>query len=266
MRYLIGCVLLGMLVGCAQQPVRTDNDGSGNAFGVARGELNQRARIHGELAAQYYALGKYAVALEEVKESLDADGGHAPAYHILGLVRSELKEDAEAEAAFRRALDLVPQFSDARNSYGGFLCKRQRYNEAFAQFEAAIKNPLYDHPEVALANAGLCAIRQGDLAKAEDYLEQSLRRVPNQPQAILAMVELHTRLGNPLGARHRLRQLEGMVPLNASALWMGLLAERKLGNKDGEADYGIRLRRNFPEARETRWLLNGQYDMLGGTP
>ena len=52
--------------------------------------------------------------------------------------------------------------------------------------------------------------------------------------------------------------------LDAGALWLGLRLERMAGNREAEANYGLQLRRYYPEAQETAWLLGGQYDMPGG--
>ena len=47
---------------------------------------------------------------------------------------------------------------------------------------------------------------------------------------------------------------------NAETLWLGMRVERKLGDKETEASYGLQLRKNFPESKEARALLNRQYE------
>lgn len=227
-------------------------------------EADPRARIHTELAARYYAMRKYDVVLQELREALQADVNFAPAYNMLGLVHGELGEDREAEGHFRRAIELGRNYSEAHNNFGFFLCQRRRYDEAIGQFELALRNPLYAGQEKALANAGLCALLQGDMERSERYLVNALNRQPGQPVALLAMAEWHLRDNNPLGARSRLDQLSRQGALNAAALWLGVRIERRLGNREAEGNYGYQLRTRYPEARETRWLLNGSYDMVGG--
>ncbi|MDD3528751.1 MAG: type IV pilus biogenesis/stability protein PilW [Gallionellaceae bacterium] len=246
------------LAGCTQPATRPGGDGDRAAT------ENPRARIHAELAAQYYARRQYAVALEEVREALGADAGYAPAYSVLGLVHAALLEDKEAEASFRRAIELAPRYSDAHNNFGYFLCLRERRDEAMKHFELAWKNPLYATPERALANAGHCALRHGDLEAAEQYAQRALVRDGNQPQAMVTMADIHFRRGNPQRARAIIRQLEDAGGLDAGALWLALRLERAAGNREAEADYGLQLRRHHQDAPETAWLLDGRYDLPGG--
>jgi type IV pilus assembly protein PilF len=253
-------LLLGLMA-CAQAPTTPE---SGRPELVSAREENYQAKVHTDLAVQYYLLRKHAVALQESQIALKADPRYARAYNLLGLVYGDLGEDAQAEANFRRAIELSPQYSEARNDFGYFLCQRGRYDESIVQFDAALTNTLYATPEKALANAGYCLLRKGDLARAEGYVNRALARAPGQPMAIYAMAELQYGLGNPIGARNRLRQLMESGELDASGLWLGVRVERMLGNRESEANYASQLRRRYPESKETRWLFNGQYDMPGG--
>lgn len=253
---------LGLLA-CAQTPPEAK---PASPEAMAQGNENPRARIHTELAAQYYARGMYAVALQELRESLDADARYAPAYNMLGLVHGALREDSQAEGAFRRAIDLSPGYSEAHNNYGWFLCERGRIDQALERFEAAMANPLYATPEKALANAGLCSLRRNDLKQAEGYLERALIRAPYQPVALYHMARLHLMRDNPVAARRALLRLGEVGPLDAPSLWMGVRVERQLGDQTAESSYATQLRRRFPNSQEVHWLNSGQYDQPGMRP
>ena len=43
----------------------------------------ERARIHTELGAGYYEIGKLGIALQELNEAIEADPKYAPAYNTL---------------------------------------------------------------------------------------------------------------------------------------------------------------------------------------
>jgi type IV pilus assembly protein PilF len=260
--WLLPSILLA-LAGCAQAPSTSSSSAQSGKDTQRMEAENPRARIHTELAAHYYARRQHAVALQELREALLADGSYAPAFNVFGLVHAALLEDKEAEANFRRALDLAPQYSEAHNNYAVYLCSRQRRAEAMEHFEAAWKNPLYANPERALANAGQCALRNGDLAEAERFAQRALIRAENQPQALATMAEVHYQRGNLVSARTLVRQLEGQGGLDAGSLWLAVRLERKSGSRDAEASYGLQLRRSYPDAQETTWLMNGRYDMPG---
>lgn len=252
------------LAGCATDPAH--RGGSVASDGSSGRPENYRAKVHTELAAQYYTLRNYAISLQELRIALEADPNYAPAYNMLGLVHGMLGEDRQAEEHFRKSIGLARNYSEAYNNYGYFLCQRARYDEAIAQFNAALQNPLYASPEKALVNAGLCALLKGDLSESENYLRRALARAPNQQMALMSMAELHLRHNNPLGARANLERLSGQGELNAAGLWLALRIERQMGNREAEAAHAAQLRKAYPEARETRWLLNGQYEMVGGLP
>ncbi len=258
-RFLL-LILMLLLSGCTQNPLQPNAQGRDSDMMES---TNNRARIHTELGAQYYARNQYSVALQELREALQADSSYAPAYNMLGLLHSALLEDKEAEENYRRAINLAPQYSEAHNNFGYFLCGRQRYDEALNQFELAWKNPLYSTPEKALANAGQCALRMGRLDEAERFSNRALVRAPEQPQALVTLSEIQLRQGNVAVARSLLSRADSQDSLDAAGLWLGVRVERQAGNREAEAEYGARLRRRYPESHEAAWLLSGQYDMQG---
>lgn len=258
MRLLAGALLLA-LAGCAGNPGSKDANPETSAMtGSAR-----RAQVHTDLAANYYLRGQYAVALDELREAVKSDAGHAPAYNMLGLVHSELREDQVAEQHFRRAIDLSPNYSEAQNNFGMFLCLHKRLKEGMRHLETALGNPLYASPEKAQSNAGACALELGDVAAAEMYFVRANKRAPGHTPALLGLAETHFRQDRWLPARALLRQLSERGDLSAQALWLGVRVERKLGDRDAEAGYGAQLRRRFPDSMPTQWLITGQYEQMG---
>jgi type IV pilus assembly protein PilF len=258
-RFLSISLAACLLAACAGQPPA----GGGSPETRPATDENTRARVHTELGAGYYARGQYAIALQALKKAHDADPGYAPAYNILGLVHGELREDRQAEDSFRRAIELSPNYSEAHNNYGLFLCQRGRTEESLGHFETALANPLYATPDKALANAGVCILEKGDLPRAEVYFKRALKLAPSQSTALLGMAETNFRQGRWLAARTQLRQAGGPNELGAQALWLGVRVERRLGDREAEANYGAQLRRRFPDSMQTQWLVTGQYEQAG---
>ncbi len=249
-----------VLAACAEQPVAPQLTPQAPAT-QQQADARTRADLHTQLGAGYYELRNFAVALEELNEALRADPNHGPAYNMLGLVYMELREDAAAEQNFERALRINPLDSDANNNYGWFLCQRKRHAEGIKLFMAAVRNPLYQTPDMSFVNAGMCARAAGDDAAAAQYFERALATQPSQPQALYQLAELSFRRGEIPGAKGYLTRLSRTVQnLSAEALWLALRVERRLGDREAEASYGLQLRRNFPNSRETQALLNRQYE------
>ena len=245
-----------LLAGCAGQQAGE----SGVANTQVDSESRQRARAFTELASAYLARAQYKVALDELRKAITADNRYGPAYNIYGLIYMELAEDKLAEENFRRAIELDRSDSEARNNYGWFLCTRGRYDEGLEQFSVALRNPLYAQPERAMANAGQCAERKGDLALAEANLQKSLKLQPDNPDTILKLAGLHFRQGQLMETQRLLGRHAELAPPTAESLWLGVRLERKLGDRAQEAAYGLQLRKRFPDSNEARLLLSGQYE------
>ena len=223
-------------------------------------DVQARARIHTELAAGYLELGNYGVALQEAGEALKSDPNFVPALSVLGLVYMELRDDKAAEASFQQALRISPLDSNANHNYGWFLCQRKREQASIKYFLAALRNPLYTTPDKSWVNAGICARQAGDLANAEDYFQKALKVRPAQPQALFQMADLAYRRKNYPEAKTYLARLQRDDALTAEMLWLALRVERGLGDRNAEASLGFQLRKNFPDSREARALMAGQYE------
>lgn len=258
MKKLIAVLSL-VLAACAQQP--TGSETSGNPGGSAPdNEARQRARAFTDLANAYYQRAQYKIALDELRKAIIADARFGPAYNTYGLVYMDLAEDKLAEEYFRRALEIDRRDSEAHNNYGWFLCTRGRYDEGLAQFSAAIQNPLYASPEQAMANAGVCAEKKGDLVLAEANLTRALKLQPDNHNALIKLAGLNFRKGKYVETQRLLTRHGEIAPPTAESLWLSVRLERKLGDRAQEAAYGLQLRKRFPDSDEARLLLAGQYE------
>ncbi|MEW5966367.1 MAG: type IV pilus biogenesis/stability protein PilW [Pseudomonadota bacterium] len=244
------------LAGCAGQPAGE----SSVQASQAETESRQRARAFTELATAYYGRGQYKISLDELRKAITADSRFGPAYNIYGLIYMELAEDRLAEENFRRAIELDRSDSEARNNYGWFLCTRGRYDEGLEQFTQALRNPIYASPEQAMTNAGLCAELKGDLALAEANLQRSLKLQPDNPVTLLKLAGMRYRQGQLAETQRLLQRHAELAPPTAESLWLGVRVERRLGDREQEAAYGLQLRKRFPGAPETRRLQAGQYE------
>lgn len=256
MRRWIGVVAVAAcLTGCAAQQVD-----SGVAASEADSQGHERAKVFTDLAGAYLSRGQYKVALDELRKAITADSRFGPAYNVYGMIYMDLGEDQLAEENFRRAIDLNHNDSDTRNNYGWFLCTRGRYDEGLAQFTAALRNPLYTQPELAMANAGLCAEKKGDIALAEANLSKSLKLQPDNAGTLLKLAGLYYRQGRLQEAQRQLARHDELAPPSAASLWLGVLLERKLGDRAQETAYAAQLRKRFPDSNEAQRLMSGQFE------
>jgi len=253
----LGIFLLALsMTGCVSQSV--GGYGGTPQHAVSREEAS--ARIHTELAAQYYERGQLGVALEEVASALRSKPYYAPAYNVRGLVNMALHEDQQADEDFQYSLRLDSTDSEANNNYGWFLCKRGKERDSIKHFMAALKNPLYATPGKAYSNAGLCSMKAGNAKDAEEFLQKALIVQPNMPEALLSLSNLYFTKADYAGAKSyfMIFKRNNVSPLTAENLWLAVRIERNLGDRNAENGYAIQLRKNFPDTRETQQMLHRQ--------
>lgn len=239
-------VLCVLLSGCA-------------STGMSNEQARNIARAHTELAAAYLERGQYAIALQELDIALQADEAYAPAYNVRGLVRMALREDNLAEKDFLHSLRLEPNNAATHNNYGWFLCQRGHFKESIPQFMAAVSDPLYATPDLAYANAGVCAHKAGDPSAAETYLQRALILHPELPEALAGLAAVAYNKGDYTQAKSWMSRFfkTGRAP-NAEQLWLAIRLERQLGNRTTEESLTLQLRKRFPDSREAQLLQSGE--------
>ncbi len=243
---LIALLILGLL-GCGvsqQRPVSQNT---------------QAADINMRLGLSYLQRGEYEVALEMLEKSLAQDPSLTTAHNTIALLYQQLGQNEEAEHHFRQSVTRTPQYSEAQNNYGVFLCQQERYQEAEQRFLAAIDNPLYQMAAQAYENAGTCALRDGDVDKAERYFRQALQINPELPQALNWMANISYDRQEYLQARAYVQRFQAIAAWTPEALLTAIKTENKLNDQDAVASYKLVMRARFPDSDEAQQVNRGLY-------
>jgi tetratricopeptide (TPR) repeat protein len=140
------------------------------------------------------ALRQYSRAIEAAEAGVQA----APAYGVASFTLGQALENAgrapEAEAAFRRAIELAPASVNFRGGLGLFLLRKGDLSGA--ERVAADVDPSSD-AEAALLLHGEIALRRGKLKEARDFALWALSRNATSPAALKLLVQ--TKAGRSLG-------------------------------------------------------------------
>ena len=257
---LAPALVAALLAACQSGPAPTEPVADTGTIVGEPGDANTRAKVHTQLGALYYGRGNMAVALEELRMATAADANYAPAYSILGLVYTELRENALAQQNFERAIRLSPTDPDINHNFGVFLCQTKREREAISYFMRAVRNPLYPAPWRSYSAAGVCALRMNDVKEAENYFQIALKQEPNDQGSLLSLGEIRYRQGNLEEARRLVSRFNKVTEPTSESIWLALRIERKLGERVAEASYANQLRRRFSSSREYQLLQRGEYD------
>lgn len=247
--------MLAWLSGCVQQSIDGGmpvQDKSARAF--------QSARIHTELAAEYFHRGQLDVAIEEVTEALKAQSNYAPAYNVLGLINMALNENSKALESFERALRIAPKNSEIHNNFGWFLCQRlsNRMDEAINHFMMAARDPMYLTPEMSYANAGICETKRQQYTEARLFFNRALSLQPNYLAASIGLIDIDFQSGNLIEAKSKITALLQNQPPTAEGLLMAVKIEQALGNQLAADSYYFQLQKHFPESKEAAAIREGK--------
>jgi type IV pilus assembly protein PilF len=253
MKIVFALVAAALLAGCVAQTTVETRIVTDSVMADAR----RRAELRTQLASEYYQRGNFVVALEETRQAEKNDPSYYQAYNVRALVYMELREDAQARAAFERALSLAPNDPDVLNNFGWFLCLRGEAERGMGYFRRVQADTLYTTPEKAFLNAGLCARINGHNGEAEDYLRRAVTFRPDLAGALFNLADILFEKGNIKEAEIYLNRYMRLGEPTLSGLVLGVKIARAQGDKAAEDSMLQQLRRRFPDAPQTRELLKG---------
>lgn len=254
MKRLSLILILPLFLGaCATDLAREENDPK---TGKLANEQNYEspANTYIKLAQEYMKRGDYATALNKAKKAVQRDSNNGNAHLVLALIYEALEENGSANAAYQRSLKVDSKNPYALNAYGSYLCKLGEHKRSLSMFDKALQNPLYQTPWVALANAGYCARKAGDLTLAQTYLLKALERNPGYPIALYQMAEVRYAQGKYLSVRAYLQRYREVAKPTAQMLYLSILNERKLGNADQVRSDELLLKSDFPDSEQAQKL------------
>lgn len=148
------------------------------------------ARVRTSLAAQYIRKNELDTAQQQLEKAFAADSRYAPAYDMMGVLLQQEGSRLNLEKAdgyFKKAIELDPNFEQARNNYGVYLSQMKRYAESAEQFEIAGSALGYEGRIGALENLGRTYLQlNNNPAAAKAFL----RALDGNRNSLIAHIEL----------------------------------------------------------------------------
>jgi type IV pilus assembly protein PilF len=174
-----------------------------------------------------------------------------------GLVYERLNDMPKAEKAFATAARLGKNDPNIQNDYAGFLCRTGKNAAGEKLFVNVARNPLYQTPEVALVNAGVCVRSTGDMLDAQRYFNRALAVRPNMPEALLQLGNVAIDAGDGADALDYVQRYLAVNPATPEVLWLGFRAQRKLGDATAAAVFARRVQTEFPNSEQAKLMRSG---------
>ncbi|MGD0490665.1 MAG: type IV pilus biogenesis/stability protein PilW [Steroidobacteraceae bacterium] len=220
-------------------------------------EPAQAAVANMQMALEYMRLNDLAHARDRIERALTEAPSNPSVQETAGLVYERLEEKAKAQHAFSAAARLGKDDPAIQNSYAGFLCRNGKTAAGEKLFLEVARSPLYQTPEVALLNAGVCVGGAGDMVDAERYFNRALTIKPNMPEALLELGNIALSRGDSKDALDYVQRYLAVNPAIPEVLLLGVRADRKLGDSTGAAVFAHRIQTEFPNSEQAQILRGG---------
>jgi Tfp pilus assembly protein PilF len=213
--------------------------------------------------------GQTREALEHALKAVELDDENADACHLVALLYldfcSHSRDECrlpEAERHARRALQLKPDYREARNTLAVVMIHEKKPAAAVNLLKPLTEDILYQTPENAWGNLGWAYLELGELDPAIDALRRSIAA---QPQFCVGnyrlglALERKGELGGALSAFTRALETESPGCKGLQEAWAGRArVGLRAGNVDAaRADLGscVKLSETTPAGKECRSLL-----------
>ena len=224
---------------------------------ISKDQALEVAIANMNLGVEYMQQGSYENALTRLERSLSAKPDYAPTYNVLGLLYQRLGEPVESEKNFKKSLSLDSSDSSTHNNYGLLLCNSGRLDEAETQFLNAANNLLYDTPEIALTNAGLC-VYDNKPQIGEEYFKKALSKNPRFSYALIKMADISYNRNEYELAYQYFERYQDNARHSPKSLWLGIQICKELNFEDDLSSYALLLRNQYPDTVEAKKLSEWQ--------
>jgi type IV pilus biogenesis/stability protein PilW len=215
----LAAALLVLLGGCAHGPTPKEM---------------KTAEIHHDLAVEALRAGRSQEALKEYDTALAADPDMPEALLGRGLVMEYgFGKLAQAEADYRHALLVRPNYPEAHNNLGQLLARTGRTTEALSEFDKALDINLYMEPWVARCNKGQTLYQVGRRDEGLAELRTCIRIAPKYCQGRRELGRILLNEGKQADALAELEAYARACPKTADAQLQLGLARLKGGDAEG---------------------------------
>ena len=183
----------------------------GSLTGVRFAAVGDRVAVRDEASRQWDAeTGQLLLDFEEQQASGNVASLQAPraqrareeAVELFRRARALEDDDLDAaEAAYRKALERAPDYTDASLNLGGVLVDTERFDDAIAVYRDALRYRAND--PVLLFNIGVALEDSGHFREALQSYEACIQNAPDFADAHFNAARIHEELGEATKAiRH----------------------------------------------------------------
>jgi len=178
--------------------------------------------------------GHHAEAIEAYRAYLAKDpAGNPNVYYYLGKSLFETGDDAGAEQALRKGLEMKPEMKGAHFFLGNIHLRNERYSEAAAEFEQ--EGNLTPDNDSVWFNLGMAYAKAGEDDKAIAAFEKTSLINPARSDTYMQMADIYEKRKDRAKAEEMYQKVIALDPGNAAKSFYNIGVHAWNENKDKDA-------------------------------
>ncbi|WHZ20279.1 MAG: hypothetical protein OJF55_002428 [Rhodanobacteraceae bacterium] len=210
-----------------------------------------------EELVQLHRAGRLGEAEDGYRRLLDENPDDAEVLHLLGILRGQRGDLAEALRLVQRAGELDPDNATCQHTLGEMHLSEGRLDEAGLAYDRARQL----NPNLAAAHGGLgqVALLRGDIDAAESHFKAALRADENDVQALTGLGNVAQLRGDSQRALQLLTQAAGLAPddpLIQTSYAQAMLEQGMLDFAARAVDNALAVKPDYPLAQALRAELH----------
>ena len=157
------------------------------------------------LGTYYFGTQDYAKAIASYDRAVAKDPSFSPAYNQLGYAHRFMAEYPQAEDAFKKYIELIPNDPNPYDSYAELLMKMGRFEDSIAQYEKALAIDANFVPSyIGIANDQMFMGKSTEARKTLAKLQSVARNDGERRQALTWMLATYLHEGKMADAKKTL--------------------------------------------------------------
>ncbi|OHU97787.1 type IV pilus biogenesis/stability protein PilW [Pseudoalteromonas byunsanensis] len=246
-------IVLSLLAGCVTETSSVTRN-KPNVRSEANNQEAAKTRI--TLALQYLRVGNNSQAKYNLEKALQLAPELPQGHYSLAYYYEQVGEEERAGKAYRKALDIDPNNPNTLNNYGTFLCRIGEYQTAQEQFFKAIDVPSYLRVSRSYENLALCAIKQDNFTKAEDYLNSAIDHDGRSQSALISLAALFYAKSDLHQAMAVVQNYADKGFISPRSLLLQHLLHTSMGHLQKAQEVSDLLIQTYPESYQAKVVLN----------
>jgi type IV pilus assembly protein PilF len=214
-------------------------------------DYKKAALLNVQMGETYFARGQSMRAKAKFLHALELQPKMPEVHSAMAYYYENIGEDELALQYHKNAIRYGDGQGGFYNNYGTFLCNKKHYQQADVAFNQALNDPKYIQTGQIYENAGNCALQANKVAKAQMYFTKAINHEPERADVLLSLADCDYKLGHYTQAKHHLDEYMYNRQHNSKSLFLSVLINNKLNNKDLAASDALKLKSLFPASAET---------------